>query len=434
MSRDRKALKETLADKAIETIAAEGLENLSLRRVAALASVTTAAIVHHFGNKAGLQAAAIALALERERAFHDDVLARRVPKVGFLSFADEIADYILLRSSMAMPKFWLEMLYKRTSMSVPVDALREWTAVRLEFWRSLLVVEGVDPGLAELIVPYLCMEEVFAISMKALPHYSLLLRETVRSLVRKSFVPDLELDEDSLVATWLDSVPRDSMVSDWLDTVLDSGAKLNAHDPDSIPERLIQQAASEILQHGVDSINQRKLARLANTSASMITYHFGGKSAFDIHVIWRAMVMDLPLTMDVRPDNSTKITFEQWSKDIAALIRPRVSDSRAGFYLSYARMTGEIALMASQRSDLLPLAAHLRSIDGRNTFQTSQFVWKDPIPLTRSGATAFSVWSKGVAVLNDALQEPQAKVPAMLRDAMGMIVGTKVGRRRILKS
>lgn len=61
--------------------------------------------------------------------------------------------------------------------------------------------------------------------------------------------------------------------------------------------RILQKAREAFAEHGFDGANVREIAREAETTHSMITYHFGGKEQ-----LWREAVRDMFVLLDQRLD------------------------------------------------------------------------------------------------------------------------------------
>ena len=120
------ALDDLLVRCAIDAIAWEGFENISMRAIAASAGATTAAIVHHFGHKTGLIEAACRMALSEEEQWHSAELAAfRSHPLAYLNFVEWTAQYIERRKGHAPARFWLELLFQSRSIEGSAQAIEE---------------------------------------------------------------------------------------------------------------------------------------------------------------------------------------------------------------------------------------------------------------------------------------------------------------------
>src|SRR5690606_34265211 len=114
----------------------------------------------------------------------------------------------------------------------------------------------------------------------------------------------------------------------------------------------------------------------------------------------------------------------EWSTVLSLLItHPRTKVKRAGFYINVARITGEVSLLARQRLELLPIVDHLRNFEGSGSFRASKSIWPAELPLDRSTATAFGVWIKGQAVLNEALSATEKDSRIQLLNTASLMLG-----------
>src|SRR5690606_23194714 len=138
----------------------------------------------------------------------------------------------------------------------------------------------------------------------------------------------------------------------------------------------------------------------------MIVYHFGNMANFVNQAVWHALLRDIPKELDPNFNESVGVkqkNMSEWATVLQRLTRPKVDHRPAGFYVDYARLTGQACLLATRRRELWPLVEHLRKIDGWGTFRAGQTVWPTSLLVERGSATAFAVWIKGQAVFNEAV-------------------------------
>jgi AcrR family transcriptional regulator len=384
---DNATLRERLVKSGLEAIASNGLEHMSLRTVASAAGSTTAGIVHHFGDKAGFLEALMEAGLMAERDWHAGIAVRiEGAEFGHLDFVEWVAWYVGQRAGSTMALFWSELLFKSRFAPGSQAAIAKWHDLRIRFWETILAANGRRRDFASYLVTYLCMEEVCAHGLTGDVYYELFKRESLRTLTARLF-GYASASERSL--------------SEWSDRRLPRYAMHAVNNGDTLPQRLIDLGAQEILDHGIRSLNQRALTKKAGVSASMIIYHFGSMAALENQAIWRAMAIGVPDATNPEADPANTSTLSKWAAIMSDTILPAGDTRKAGFYCGYARMTGEVALLSRRKPELRPLIEHLRTMEGWASFGASQTIWKGVVDLTRNQATAFAIWVKGQAIMNE---------------------------------
>jgi AcrR family transcriptional regulator len=391
---DVDALHNLILEQTVDAVCSQGLDDVSLRAIAAAAGCSTTAVIQRFTNKAGLLDAALEFALRRDSEFHQDFSAQLegLP-ISYAHFSELIASYIEQRATLAIARFWSEILFKSNQVHKARAELERWYAVRVNFWKRQLANDGMFEGsLAPLIAAYSAMEEVYAYELVNNVQYKLLLRETTRALVANSFDAGVNGGSGDL--------------SLWLNKGSARFQSLQSSDANELGETLVELAADDILAQGIGSLSQRRLAKRAGTSSSMIVYHFGNMANFVNQAVWHALLRDIP--KEINPDFNESIGVKQknmseWVAAIKKLTAPKIDDNPAGFYTDYARLTGQACLLATRRKELRPLVEHLRKIDGWGTFRAGQTIWPTSLVVKRGSATAFGVWIKGQSVFNEAV-------------------------------
>jgi len=409
---EKHRLRDALVTETIKAISTQGLESLSLRNVSMAAGCSTGVIFQNFGGKEELIAAAMEQALAEEKEFHTDFSDHTAAiTFHYLSFADLIAAYIELRAGSVHARFWSEILFKSSQIAIAPGYIGQWHSLRQGFWQTKLNQTSCDSALAPIIAAYCAMEEVYAHALVSHPEYRLLLRESVRALTAKGF---------SAKAS-----PQHSDISEWLGQGSPRFQMPTKPDRNELSHRLLDLAAKDIVSKGIGSLNQRKIAKDAKTSSSMIPYHFGNLDTFVNEAIWRALLINIP--NEVNPaiaDGKKQKDVAEWSAVLSLLItHPRTKVKRAGFYINVARITGEVSLLARQRLELLPIVDHLRNFEGSGSFRASKSIWPAELPLDRSTATAFGVWIKGQAVLNEALSATEKDSRIQLLNTASLMLG-----------
>ncbi|EZP79300.1 transcriptional regulator BetI [Novosphingobium resinovorum] len=381
-------LKQVLVEKTIEHIASHGISNLTMRAVSAEAGGTTAAIVHHYGSKAGLIAEAASVALQQEQAWHARLLEQiQGHRLDHLNFVEWMAQYLSKRTNRTYSRFWSEVLFHTNIVADGRSIVANWHCLRADFWADVLRIQGIDPYFAQYIATYMCMEETWSYSLGEFAEYPILVRETLRALTAGMFG-----------RTWDEAIS----VSVWLEERLDRFPLMPPQAPETMEERLLAMAAQDILNSGI-KLNQRRIAEMAGASPSMIAYHFESMSAFRNQAVWRAMLRPFDDPQNPYSQSRAAHTIEEWATLMADIIMPVRGKKRSGSYSSFARAIGEIALLSGRQPEMKTLAEHLRILDGTASFQAGNTIWKDVVQLKRGQSSAFAVWLKGQAVLSSAL-------------------------------
>lgn len=388
---DAAPVTERLVRETIRMGARSGIGNISLRNISSSAGCSTSVIFQHYGDKAGLVGAALKHAIVEERDIHVTMYADiNGLLVDRLTFADFVASYIEGRSTRDAPLFVSGLVLHDEFGSRFVASLREWHGLRTEFWAACLA-QYADAALSsELLTAYVAMEEFYAFALGGSGRYRLLLRETTRALTGKALG---DVTHDAMrrtLAMALNAVPRP----------LGESAASNC---DSVPERLLKNAANAMIAHGVHALNQRDVARSAKVSPSMIAYHFGDMDSFADKAIWRALLHNVPqqlnpeLQIEGRP-----ITMAEWLEALDRMLQPGNGAVTRGFYAGFAGITAQACLLAQSRPELRPLIAYLRELEGWGTYRVSRNVAGSPLKVGRDHAAAFAVWLKAQGMLTQA--------------------------------
>jgi len=408
VTRNEVPLRAALIDATIDDIANHGLEAVSLRRISAAVGRSTTAIFQHFGGKSGLLRASLDHAFECDRAFHKamlDEIEGLVPDHNAL--VTVIALYIENLATAARAPIWREILFKAAQLEDAAGLLDRWYAMREDHWRNVCRVTPGRDHLPPLLVAYTAMEEVYASVLHADLGYRLALRETIERLLDAAF--DRPASISSEVAIWQEKrVPAPPAPERKGDGAL--------------AERLIDVAAREIFQHGVMTLNHRRLTALAGVSPAMIVYHFGDMVTLANAAIWRALMQGLPAFLDDEiPETSSRGTMAAWATTLGETVSHGASGPSAGFYIAYARIVGQVCLLARRNESLVPLVRHLRSIEGSGVYRASKFSWPTMLEMSRANAAGFAIWIKGFAILNGGLARDKVD-PRILIDAISALV------------
>ncbi|MGQ2942479.1 MAG: TetR/AcrR family transcriptional regulator [Blastomonas fulva] len=381
-----------LLDQTIAMLAKMGLENLSLRTIAARADCTTAVIFQQYKGKAGLLSAAIDRALEQDTQAHAALLGQISGLIGSReALADFIASYVSIRACQDVPRFWSEILFKSQQLPEARLQLQQWFAMRTRFWQDVLETVTAEAALGDMIAAYSIMEEIYAYPLLGDAQYRLLLHETARALIETAFGPAHVHARSLGISEKLDKTP-------W-------PANPELTDNADMREQLLTHAIRAIVENGIGTINQRSLSQKAGVSSSMIAYHFKDMKSFVNEAIWRALVQGIPPVLD--PGRAAMpTTMQQWFEALETYVRPRIGETAAGFYTVFARITGQACLLADSRPSLMALVHHLRALEGWGTHRVVLSIHPQNTIIAREHAAAFGMWIKAEAVLREAGLRP----------------------------
>jgi AcrR family transcriptional regulator len=387
----------------VRVVSRDGIAEASTRRVAQEAGLSPSSIVHFFGNKSGLLSAGIDHVLNEDTRFHEDFLGTLsglpLDQVIFLQIVET---YVRKRARGDAQRFWLEVFVNHEEPKVWRDQAIAWHRMKRSFWQRLLQASGIDPGLAYFLTTSLVIEEIFAVSLGDDIEYQLLLRETIARMSSATF---RQAPQAGTAGDWLRNLPQ----------------KFSFHDErptDSAAERLLNAASKRILESGIHMTNDREVARLADTSQSMVVYHFGSSTDFVTRAIWRGLLREIPDLLDPMVQAENRVDdIGDWTTVMDGLVAPETADGQRGFYLGYTRLSCQAALLAGRIMELKSLVRHLRIIEGFATYRASRLYWPSTISFDASDSMAFGVWIKGAALLNRITDPGPEFRHSVLRDA-----------------
>lgn len=379
-----------------------GLHGCSLRAVATQAGRSTTSVFQHFGSREALLQATLEDAVARSAAWHEHYgaqLAGMPQDIACLS--GTIAHYIVQASADPAIRFCQQVLFTPGHLPGSPLLLARWDQARRGFWDDALATTAYA-ALAPVIATYSVAEGGFATALADQPGYAVLLAETCTALLQG-------------VAGLHDPQAGATPATEWLLARTVTPPALDATAPDAM-QRLLDQAAGRILREGLAGLNLRSIAKGADLSPSLVNYHWGDFASFTRDAIWRALLHGLPRMLSQAGD--TSLSGDEWQVQLDAAIRPG-----GGFYVNYARILGQLGMEAARAPQYVPLLAWLRAIEGTGIHSASHTAWPSRLRLGRPVATAFALWIKGRAILNEAIVQggsapdrPQA-VAALLAGA-----------------
>lgn len=385
---------------AMDIVAERGLAALSVRDLAGAIGKSTTVIFNLFQTKAGVLAAMVAAAMDEDAAFHDAFLGQvRGLPLDRRRMVDVVARYVLARAepTARFARIWGEVLIDPKAAETVREPLARWAAMRRARLDELLGRDGRSARLGDVLLAYLLMEELYAGALGARLDYELLLRETLEGLIAMAFGEPSGGEAE--VARW------------FTDALALPEPPSKRHEPGSVKMRLLDIAADQILEGGVDAVTNRTVTAAAGVSTSTILYHFADMRSFLAEAIWHSVFREIPDYLDARGprDRQRPADLDGLVSLLAPTLRPGAAEDpgRAGFYVKYARLIAQICLIARRDPAFENMAMLLRGPEGGGTFARREGVWPSAFDMTRLSAMRFAIWIKGAALLSAAFPETE---------------------------
>lgn len=395
-------LSEQVIHLSLELVSDRGLENHSIRNVAALANCSTTPITSRFKNKSGLIQAAQKKALELDTAFHQQLADEAVGMpISFATLTSYIRGYLYRRTQFKVARFWSEMIAKNDQGLTSKAESTRWHEMRIRFWQGMLAgsPHACHPELATLLCCYLFMEEFYAYELAGDINYQLMLTESIETLLCNTFSADTNAKRGDVIR-WLNNNAVDFP---YFDTQARS----------ELANRLVELAVEAIRQKGLNALSLRTLTTKAGVSSAAIAYHFGNMSNFSNAALWHVLLYALPAQFDANKTVKRLRNIQEWTHSLQQLTRSADGDSPGGFYSDYSRLTGQACLFAGQDHQIHPLISHLRKIDGWGTHRSGNSSWPEHFSVDRGTAATFGIWLKGRSLLHEAISD-QSEIPGQV--------------------
>jgi AcrR family transcriptional regulator len=411
--------REALLELTIDAAATRGLDGVSLRAIASDAGSSTTAIFQHYSGKAELIAYAVRAAIDRDEAFHRDMRQQAGALVqGHLGFADFIVSYVEFRAVNAPARFLAEVLVTAPEYPECLQDLVRWHDGRRKFWAELVDAQGIASNFADIVADYVLMEEYYAFALVGQVQYRLLLQETARALCDAVFHDGQSSIMNGRVSLALGVTPYSARAPS-----TDGGH--------AVAGKLLDAAVHIINRAGIGAINQRAIAKAADVSTAMISYHFKDMRNFTTQAIWHALVQDIPVQLDPDQENQgLPSNLADWLANLDVLLQSRAPRRDEGFYVSFSRLTGEASLMAGRNPALLPVIQYLRGLEGWGTYRVGRAIEPLAQLIGRDHAAAFGVWIKAEAILRGAGLVGYEEGTDRLTRAAGLILPSETGKHR----
>jgi AcrR family transcriptional regulator len=293
----------------------------------------------------------------------------------------------MMRPALAHARFASEIMIGLDDDTYCHSLLRQWHSHRIEFWTHLVAKLDAQPGLAEVAFQFVLMEEYYAYALHGECTYGMLLAETCRAISEEAFHGKSTISAHSHVSLRLAAQPM---------SMRDSENSANS----PMREQLLDEALRIMDVSGLEALSQRHLAKSAGVSASAIAYHFKDMKSFRTQAIWRALVNGIPSQLD--PERSgvdQPSNISEWLKTLDAMLEPGTDDCPPGFYIGFARLTGQACLLSRHETSLVALVSYLRALEGWGTYHVSRSIAPLAELIRREHAAAFGMWIKSEALL-----------------------------------
>lgn len=386
----------------MDIVAERGLAALSVRDLAAAIGKSTTVIFNLFGTKAGVLAAVVEAATDEDEVFHDTFLAQvEGLALDQRRMVDITARYVLARAepSARFARIWGEILIDPEGSQSVREPLSRWATMRQAKLEGLLARDGRLARLAEVYLPYLLMEELYAGALARRLDYELLLRESLEGLMAMAFGGPA--GGEAKVAQW------------FTDALVLPEAPSRRHEPGSVKMRLLDIAADQILERGIGAVTNRTVTQQAGVSTSTILYHFADMRSFLGEAIWHGVFREIPDYLDTRSPRGgdRPVDLAGLAALLSPTLRPGEPDDpgHAGFYVKYARLIAQICLIARRDPAFENTAMLLRGPEGGGTYARREAVWPPPFEMTRLSAMRFAIWIKGAALLSSAFPRTEGR-------------------------
>lgn len=387
ISRDAKG---RILDEAKGLLSEGGLRRLTLRETARRAECSLATVAHHYGNAAGLLAAAFRDTVERDLERREALL--RSLGAPFRS-AQQLADalYLMLDDEALRRNALLigELLVSASRYAALRAPFVDWW----ERFNTILVLAGpasVAEARRQLAGATMVYEIVDSAALWGRVEHRAMTLESMRRLASRA--AGSPITRQAFSEALLDSPPSP------LGT--DAGA---ASVPDT-RSRILSAAAEIILGEGLERATHRAIAEATGISLSSLTHHFATRTE-----IAREALMAVGQQILARPRYQEVISAEP-AADRAALIRDLILQESGygarpewGRLLFGTRARFQLALAASRDDSLQDAYWQVRRIRGQTVMfhMLKRLFGLPPVDL-RVPAADLSTWAAAQLMITDA--------------------------------
>lgn len=333
-----------ILEHALNLIAENGLEALTLRPLAQSLGVSVSSLTHRFGSKEAL----LAQLIDAARASEAETLSQwreRLSGVGMFS-PDALAESLdLILCDLATTHARRSLFYcELVQISGPQPGLWPliipWVDDRLAFWSALASRLSPQPAyaLGSMLHAYITDELAHALALEPLADYRRLRRLGLKRLCG-GLHPVGGSNGDQVLADFciaaLGDIPGDIAVDH------------NARPPKGMAARLVGHISDLIVDEGAGAVTHRAVAARAGVASSTLAYHFRTQDD-----LIRAGLEDI---------------IRRMTSDLRGLIAGDAGPIPNPYSaVEIARATFAIALWATRRPSMLACAADMRRLRGIN--------------------------------------------------------------------
>lgn len=262
--------KEAIIEQALQLVAGEGIDGLTLRPLAQRTGLSVASVTHHLGSKSAMIDSLASAALAADAAFYADCRQRfdglaPLPAGARARLANQLFGEWVDRNRLQLT-FLIELVHSRVREPDGCAILEDWFAMAGDFWSQILFG---TPAASALAMGYMLDEAAYSLGVGGNPIYAALRSLCLDRLAHGIFpadggAPDQAETFAALVAALKPPAPREPGCPAEGDTKRD---------------RIAACAAAILSQKGIEGITHRSVAQAANISPSTVVYHFGPREA-----------------------------------------------------------------------------------------------------------------------------------------------------------
>lgn len=262
--------KDLIIEQALQLVASEGIDGLTLRPLAQRTGLSVASVTHHLGSKRTMIDLLALVALRAELAFHADCRQRfesiaLLPVAARARLADQVFGEWLDRNHLQLT-FLIELVHARVREPGDCAVLENWFTEAGEFWSYMLFG---TPAASKLAMGYILDEAAYSLGVGENLYYTALRSLCLERLVQGIFPAD---GVQSAVAEAFAAI-----VAALKPSVPDGFVRLA--EEESKRDRIAACAADILSRRGIEGITHRSVGAAANVPPSTVVYHFGPREA-----------------------------------------------------------------------------------------------------------------------------------------------------------
>ncbi|MDE2561729.1 MAG: TetR family transcriptional regulator [Sphingomonadales bacterium] len=262
--------KEAIIEQALQLVASEGIDGLTLRPLAQRTGLSVASVTHHLGSKGDMIDSLAMAALKAEVAFYADNRQRfegfgPLPAGARARLAEQVFGEWLDRNRLQLT-FLIELVHSRVRKPDDCEILEDWFSAAGDFWSE--IVFG-SPQARTLAMGYILDEAAYSLGVGENLFYRALRSLCLDRLAHGIFPAQAGTrDEGEAFAAVVAALKPPA-----------SNGSTRLAEENSKRERIAACAAEILSQHGIEGITHRSVGKAANVPPSTVVYHFGSREA-----------------------------------------------------------------------------------------------------------------------------------------------------------